>query len=173
MVLSSNVAAIKALKDGRAARRRWSRWLQPSRPGRCQRQGDAAGHRFTSGNKPLFLDDPTKAMRARSSSTRYDKTDPPRGRSSLERGGRDGAGLQEAGQNPTHQSFIENLLKVKDYTMGGLLGAPVDFSKTAWIEQATNANCMWIAVLEGDKFVAIRLTASRSARTLIPGTEQA
>jgi hypothetical protein len=44
----------------------------------------------------------------------------------------------------------------------------------AWIEQATNANCMWVAVLEGDKFTTDPSDGKPICQdALIPGTEQA
>jgi branched-chain amino acid transport system substrate-binding protein len=179
MVLSSNVAAIKALQDAGVQLKAsmvfggYNEAVLEDSTAKSTLQGIG----LTTGMKPMSLDDPaTKAMRdALKQYAGYDKSDPLQGQIF----GWNAAdlmvrGLQEAGQNPTRKAFIDDLLKVKNYDMGGLLGATVDFSKQAWIEQATNANCMWIAVLEGDKFTTDPSDGKPICQdALIPGTEQA
>jgi len=59
-------------------------------------------------------------------------------------------GLWEAGQNPTRESFIENLHKVTDYDGDGLLVSPMRFDLVGEIPME---NCAYYTQLQGDEYV--------------------
>jgi branched-chain amino acid transport system substrate-binding protein len=59
-------------------------------------------------------------------------------------------GLQEAGQNPTRQSFITNLRQVTNSNAGGLLPTPADF-KT--FTQYPPQFCVYYEQLRSHRFV--------------------
>jgi len=63
-------------------------------------------------------------------------------------------GLEVAGKNPTRQSFITNLRKVKGYTAGGLLPMPIDLSLKDF-GKAPSVECSWYAKVSGDTFVTV------------------
>ena len=63
-------------------------------------------------------------------------------------------GLQAAGRNPTRQSFITNLRKVKGYTANGLLPNPIDLSLKDF-GKAPATECEWYAKVKGTTFVPV------------------
>jgi branched-chain amino acid transport system substrate-binding protein len=63
-------------------------------------------------------------------------------------------GLEVAGKNPTRQSFITNLRKVKGYTANGLLPNPIDLSMKDF-GKAPATECSWYAKVKGNTFVPV------------------
>jgi branched-chain amino acid transport system substrate-binding protein len=61
-------------------------------------------------------------------------------------------GLQVAGQNPTRQSFINNMLKVSSWNDNGLLASPVGFNHFG---KADPTSCEYFTEVEGDQFVTV------------------
>ena len=59
-------------------------------------------------------------------------------------------GLKAAGQNPTRASWIKNLAKVTDYTVGGLHPSGVNLSKR-W--KLVGPQCQYFVQLEGTKYL--------------------
>jgi branched-chain amino acid transport system substrate-binding protein len=179
MVLSSNIAVVKALKEqgvqlkGSMVYGGYTQEVLDQADANATLQGIG----LTSGTQPTYIDnDASKTiLSALKQYAGYDKPNPTEGQlfgwyaaDLMVRG------LQEAGQSPTRKTFIDNLRKVKDYTMGGLLGAPVDFSQFSNVEQSTSANCMWINVVQGKSYVADPADQKPICNTeLIPGTAQA
>jgi branched-chain amino acid transport system substrate-binding protein len=78
-------------------------------------------------------------------------------------------GLEVAGANPTRQSFISNLRQVTDYTAGGLLPAPTNFTEFG---QAPAQECAWYVKLEGKSFVLVQSNGQPICGTLIPNSNQ-
>jgi branched-chain amino acid transport system substrate-binding protein len=60
-------------------------------------------------------------------------------------------GLQEAGQNPTRQSFITNMRTVASWDANGLFASPVSFNKPG-TSQPTR--CEWFVQVKGNTFVS-------------------
>jgi branched-chain amino acid transport system substrate-binding protein len=79
-------------------------------------------------------------------------------------------GLEVAGKNPTRQSFISNLRQVTDYTAGGLLPAPTNFTQFG---QAAPQTCAWYVKLEGRNFTLVQSNGQPICGTLIPNSNQA
>jgi hypothetical protein len=77
-------------------------------------------------------------------------------------------GLTVAGQNPTRQSFINNMLKVSCWN-DGLLASPVGWND---IGQAQQTACEYFTKVEGDKFVTIN-NGKPFCGTLIPNSDVA
>jgi branched-chain amino acid transport system substrate-binding protein len=178
-VLSSNIAAVKAMKAAGISLKAsiidgaYSQEILDNPDARETMQGIG----LISGIRPLFLNSPgTTDMRsALKKYANYDKPNPTQGQIyGWQAADLMVRGLQDAGQNPTRQSFIANLLKVNNYEMNDLLGGPVDFSKYGWVQQSTNANCLWMVVAQGDTFVTDPSDGKPICNTgLVPGTEQA
>jgi branched-chain amino acid transport system substrate-binding protein len=63
-------------------------------------------------------------------------------------------GLQDAGVNPTRQSFITNLRKVTDYTAGGILPSPTSFANFGTKAMLPATSCEYVFQLQGNNFVA-------------------
>jgi ABC-type branched-subunit amino acid transport system substrate-binding protein len=63
-------------------------------------------------------------------------------------------GLERAGANPTHASFLRALHNLKGYTADGLLPAPIDLS-LAHFGTAPAKECSYFQRLEGSKFVSL------------------
>ena len=63
-------------------------------------------------------------------------------------------GLEVAGENPTRDSFITNLQKVTDYTAGGVLPSPTDFSHFGTAAAIPERYCHYYLQVKGGKFVA-------------------
>jgi branched-chain amino acid transport system substrate-binding protein len=78
-------------------------------------------------------------------------------------------GLEKAGQNPTRQSFMTGLRGVTDYSGGGLLASPADFS-LAKFGTAPPTGCYYFAKLQGTAFVPVPADGKPSCGTLIPGS---
>jgi branched-chain amino acid transport system substrate-binding protein len=78
-------------------------------------------------------------------------------------------GLEVAGSNPTRQSFISNLRQVTDYTAGGLLPAPTNFTQFG---RAPAQQCAWYVKLEGHSFVLVQNNGQAVCGTLIPPSNQ-
>jgi len=76
-------------------------------------------------------------------------------------------GLQEAGQNPTRESFITNLTAVTDYDGAGLLPAPVSFDHFGTYEEQ---QCAWFVQLDGEQFVPVPADGKPMCGTLIPNS---
>jgi branched-chain amino acid transport system substrate-binding protein len=62
-------------------------------------------------------------------------------------------GLELAGKNPTHQSFISALRKVTNYSANGVFPSPVAFTHFATLAMLPKTSCTYIAQLKGKKFV--------------------
>jgi branched-chain amino acid transport system substrate-binding protein len=67
-------------------------------------------------------------------------------------------GMQVAGKNPTWGSFIQNLRKVPNWTINGLLGGPVNFAKFNYYDSTVGANCWYQSVVKGDAFYPLTTT---------------
>jgi branched-chain amino acid transport system substrate-binding protein len=177
-VLASNLAAVKAMKAAGITLKAaiidggYSQEILDDPDARATMQGIG----LISGIRPLFLSSPgtTEMKDALKKYANYDKPNPTEGQIfGWQAADLMVRGLQEAGQNPTRQSFIANLLKVKDYKMNDLLGGPVDFSKYGWVQQSTNANCLWMVVAQGNDFVTDPSDGKPICNTeLVAGTEQ-
>lgn len=63
-------------------------------------------------------------------------------------------GLEVAGQNPTRESFIKKLQTVSDYTAGGVLPSPTDFSHFGTPNAVPQEYCHYYLQIKGGKFVA-------------------
>ncbi len=61
------------------------------------------------------------------------------------------AGLKAAGPNPTRESFMKAMRGIKDFDAEGLL-AP---NKVNFSDYAPSTGCLWVARLEGEKFVVV------------------
>jgi branched-chain amino acid transport system substrate-binding protein len=77
-------------------------------------------------------------------------------------------GLQVAGTNPTRSSFIHNLHQVTNYTAGGLISTPINFS-LAQFGKPPQQQCSWLTQLEGNKFV-VSNNGKPVCGTLLPNT---
>ena len=62
-------------------------------------------------------------------------------------------GLQEAGQNPTRQSFISNLRTVTNYTAGGILPSPTSFANFGTVAMLPETSCQYYVQLQGGQFI--------------------
>jgi hypothetical protein len=62
-------------------------------------------------------------------------------------------GLEAAGPNPTHASFITNLHKVATYDIGGLTPSSWGFTNFGTVKMIPKTACGWFFQLVGDKFV--------------------
>lgn len=62
-------------------------------------------------------------------------------------------GLQEAGTNPTRQSFIANLRKITNYTASGLLPGPTSFAGFGTPAMIPQTGCTYFLQLKNGKFV--------------------
>jgi len=76
-------------------------------------------------------------------------------------------GLEVAGQNPTRQSYISGLQGVSNYTAGGLLPTPRDFS-LAQFGKLPAQNCAYYVQAEGTQFVP----KGQVCGTVIPNSNQ-
>jgi ABC-type branched-subunit amino acid transport system substrate-binding protein len=77
-------------------------------------------------------------------------------------------GLQKAGTNLTWASFISNLRSTTDYTAGGLIPEPVDFTKFGNVGQASENNCFYMTTVAGGKFQMV--SQQPYCGTPVPGT---
>jgi branched-chain amino acid transport system substrate-binding protein len=85
-------------------------------------------------------------------------------------------GLQVAGKNPTRQSFITNLHKVKDYNAGGLLPGPVNLAQKlqgTYGGPSAIGNCLWVLKVVGSKYVPYPSPGKSICGHVIPGTDVA
>lgn len=62
-------------------------------------------------------------------------------------------GLEQAGKNPTRQSFIANMHKVTGYNAGGLLSTPIGFTNFGTPQMLPQTQCGKYAYIQGTKFV--------------------
>jgi len=62
-------------------------------------------------------------------------------------------GLEQAGPNPTSASVISHLRNVSNYTAGGILASPTNFTGFATPAMFPSTSCGYIVQLQGDKFV--------------------
>jgi branched-chain amino acid transport system substrate-binding protein len=180
MVLSSNIAAIKAIKA--AGIKLKGSLIYGAYNQDVLDDADATqtlqGIGLTSGLQPAVANAPaTKTMiDALKKYAGWTKPNPSQGQlfawSAADLMVR---GLQEAGQNPTRKSFIENLQKVKDYDMGGLIGGKVNFGPEAagTYEQGSAGNCFYVAVVTNNTFALDPADGKALCSPgLVPGTEQ-
>jgi branched-chain amino acid transport system substrate-binding protein len=77
-------------------------------------------------------------------------------------------GLQVAGQNPTRQSYINNMLKVSSWN-DGLLASPIGFNHFG---QAQPTLCQYFTKVEGNQFVTIN-NGKPFCGTVIPNSNVA
>jgi ABC-type branched-subunit amino acid transport system substrate-binding protein len=78
-------------------------------------------------------------------------------------------GLTVAGQNPTRQGFIANMLKVSSWDANGLLASPVGWNHFG---TAAQTSCQYITKVEGNQFVTIN-NGKPYCGTLIPNSDVA
>ena len=78
-------------------------------------------------------------------------------------------GLQLAGKTATKQSFIANLRKVTNYTGGGLIPTPVNFTQFG---KDPNPYCGYYTILKGSHFVVANNGQPVCSR-LLPNSDQA
>jgi ABC-type branched-subunit amino acid transport system substrate-binding protein len=76
-------------------------------------------------------------------------------------------GLEVAGPNPTRSSFIANLAKVTDYTIGGLNPTGVNLSQR-W--KLVGPQCAYFVQLEGTKYLPFPRNGSAICGTIVPGS---
>ena len=63
-------------------------------------------------------------------------------------------GLQVAGQNPTRQSFINNLRQVTDYTANGILPGATSFANFGTPQMIPQSTCQQFVQLVNGTFVS-------------------
>jgi hypothetical protein len=63
-------------------------------------------------------------------------------------------GLEVAGQNPTHRSFVSNLRKVCSYDVGGLPNLTVTFCHFGTLAMLPKQSCSSFLQLKGNHFVS-------------------
>lgn len=80
-------------------------------------------------------------------------------------------GLQLAGRNPTRQSYIAALRRVTNYTAGGLLAVPSNFT-LARFGDAAPKSCLYLVRLQGHQFVPVPSTGAPVCGRLIPDSDQ-
>jgi len=80
-------------------------------------------------------------------------------------------GLELAGRNPTRQSYIAALRKVRHYTAGGLLPVASNFT-LAKFGHASSTNCAYLVRMEGRKFVPVPASGQPTCGRLIPNSDQ-
>jgi branched-chain amino acid transport system substrate-binding protein len=80
-------------------------------------------------------------------------------------------GLEQAGANPTRESFIANLRKVTDYDAGGLAAGPIDFSTWNGTDIASAGGCIFVVTLVDDAFVPEN-GGEPFCGTMVPGSGQ-
>jgi branched-chain amino acid transport system substrate-binding protein len=79
-------------------------------------------------------------------------------------------GLEVAGHNPTKASIIAGLRKVTDYTAGGLLPAPTNFTQFGTGDPVGDGSTCWYGEkVSGKTFVPIN-NGQPECGTIIPGT---
>jgi branched-chain amino acid transport system substrate-binding protein len=78
-------------------------------------------------------------------------------------------GLQEAGKNPTRQSFINGLRTVTDYNANGLLAQPANFSLSQFGKSPDTA-CAYFVKLQGTRFVQVPADGKPTCGTKIPNS---
>jgi branched-chain amino acid transport system substrate-binding protein len=82
------------------------------------------------------------------------------------------AGLKAAGSNPTKASFITAMRKITNYTAGGLLASPTNFSVFGNGDpSADGAKCWYAAKVTGSTFAPVN-NGKPVCGTIIPGTNQ-
>jgi branched-chain amino acid transport system substrate-binding protein len=79
-------------------------------------------------------------------------------------------GLEVAGANPTHQSYISGLRNVTDYNAGGLIPVPIDFTQFG---KPPSEACTWYLQLTGTTFVPSPSSGKPVCGTLMPNSNQA
>jgi branched-chain amino acid transport system substrate-binding protein len=62
-------------------------------------------------------------------------------------------GLQQAGQNPTRKSFINNMRQISSWDDGGLLPSPTSFTNFGTPAMIPNTNCEYVVQLKNGAFV--------------------
>jgi branched-chain amino acid transport system substrate-binding protein len=75
-------------------------------------------------------------------------------------------GLSVAGQNPTRQSFISNMLKVSSWNDNGLLAGPIGWNHFG---QANPTSCEYFTKVQGNQFITIN-NGKPFCGTLIPNS---
>jgi branched-chain amino acid transport system substrate-binding protein len=75
-------------------------------------------------------------------------------------------GLQAAGSNPTSTSIINAVRNLKDWTGGGLLATPRDFS-LADFGKSPEKQCYYFVQLEGKKFIPVPANGSPTCGTRV------
>ncbi|MBO0729095.1 MAG: ABC transporter substrate-binding protein [Acidimicrobiaceae bacterium] len=78
-------------------------------------------------------------------------------------------GLEMAGKNPTRKSFIDGLRTVTNYTAGGLLPQPANFSLSQF-GKSPNTACSFFVKLEGKNFVPVPANGKPVCGTRIPNS---
>jgi hypothetical protein len=76
-------------------------------------------------------------------------------------------GLQQAGKDPTRQSFITNLSKVSNWTDSGLATGPVRFD--AFGKNPPTQCFSYVQFVKG-KYVAFPKSGKSFCGTILPGT---
>ncbi len=80
-------------------------------------------------------------------------------------------GLELAGRKLTRASFIAALRRLHDYTAGGLLPTPSNFSLRDF-GHAPKRNCEYFVRLQGNRFVPVPANGRPVCGTLIPHSDQ-
>ena len=64
-------------------------------------------------------------------------------------------GLEKAGSNPTHSSFLTAVRSITGYTANGLLPAPIDLSLKDFGKETSKTACQYFVTLKGTTFVPL------------------
>ncbi len=64
-------------------------------------------------------------------------------------------GLEKAGQNPTHASFLTAVRSITGYTANGLLPQPLDLSLKDFGKETSSTTCSYFVTLKGTTFIPL------------------
>jgi branched-chain amino acid transport system substrate-binding protein len=64
-------------------------------------------------------------------------------------------GLEKAGKNPTHSSFLTAVRSITGYTANGLLPTPLDLSLKDFGKETSKTTCQYFVTLKGTAFVPL------------------
>ncbi len=64
-------------------------------------------------------------------------------------------GLEKAGKNPTHASFLSAVRSIQGYTANGILPQPLDLSLKDFGKETNSTTCQYFVTLKGTTFVPL------------------